>query len=260
LGWAERKGRSPNNVVQFIRQKYSNNWIVDNLKSATKLEDEKMVTTRDAGGFPIGFVNVKDGKAYIYNHFNLELEYAPVETQGNNNNNKFRIVKFTVQPFSIKHDFDEADITDDGLEKGETKPKPVKVVEIKNPISSCKPNATLQHTNFDMVIRQEPQPASGKTLFTYDVIWKENREANWATQWKVYLSTDADDMGTKFLWLSIASNLFTFLVLTSVIIAILVRRWRRDVARYQCLTKTDEETQDEHISSSMDYKALLDDE
>jgi hypothetical protein len=67
-------------------------------------------------------------------------------------------------------------------------------------------------------------------------------------------------MGTKFLWLSIASNLFAFLVLTAVIIAILVRRWRRDLVRYyQCLTKTNEETQDEHISS-MDYKALLDGE
>ncbi len=250
LGLAESKKRPPNKVVQFIRKNYHNNWIVDNLKSATKFENDKTVTTVDQGGFPIGFVNVNDERAYIHNHVNLEIEYAPVETQ----DNKFRIVKFTVQPFSIRHDFDEADITDDTVpqetESRSTKPRPdVKVAEMKNPIPSCKPGAT-QHTSYDMVFApgRDPQPASSKTLFTYDVIWKENREAKWPTQWKVYVSTDTST-------LSIASNLFMFLVLTAVVTAILVRRWRRDVARYECLTKADEETQDEH--SSMDYAALL---
>jgi transmembrane 9 superfamily protein 2/4 len=39
LGRGEQRGVSPNKVVRAIRKNYHNNWIVDNLSSASKVED-----------------------------------------------------------------------------------------------------------------------------------------------------------------------------------------------------------------------------
>jgi transmembrane 9 superfamily protein 2/4 len=242
VGLGEKKGVSPTKIVRLIRKNYHNNWIVDNLSSASKIEDETTVTTRYWQGFPIGFINEKDGKAYIHNHVNLELEYHQVETEVN----KFRIVRFTVEPFSIKHEYDEDDLTDDTApkESESTKPKPVKVAKFKNPIRSCLPGAT-DHTNYEMVTAggRVPQPASGKVLFTYDVIWKENKDLKWASRWDIYLSMD-NAIPAKVHWLSIANSLVIVLVLTAMIAAILVRNLRRDFARYNRLA-SDEEKEDE---------------
>jgi transmembrane 9 superfamily protein 2/4 len=35
-----------------------------------------------------------------------------------------------------------------------------------------------------------PQLASGRVLFTYDVIWIENTELKWASRWDIYLTMD----------------------------------------------------------------------
>ena len=48
--------------------RYHNNWIVDNLPSAHKVEDEEESSTRYWHGFPVGYVSDKDQKAYIHNH------------------------------------------------------------------------------------------------------------------------------------------------------------------------------------------------
>ena len=46
LGRADQTGVSPNKVVKAIRKTYHNNWIVDNLPSAMKIEDDEQATTR----------------------------------------------------------------------------------------------------------------------------------------------------------------------------------------------------------------------
>ena len=64
---------------------------------------------------------------------------------------------FTVEPFSIKHDFEPI------------APTGTKVADILNPIPSCDPTTPAQHTDYDMVTApgRLPQEAAGKVLFTY---------------------------------------------------------------------------------------------
>ena len=246
LGRGEQKGVSPNKVVRAIRKNYHNNWIVDNLSAASKVEDDTTITTRYWQGFPVGFVASDTQKAYVHNHVNLEIMYHPVETE----TDKYRVVRFTVEPFSIKHEFEPSEDDDDSVEGdedgdgSEAVEKPFKVADIINPISSCNGKNAV-HTNYDMVYARgrEPQLASGKVLFTYDVIWTENMDLHWASRWDIYLSMD-DAIPAKVHWLSIANSLVIVFVLSAMIAAILVRNLRRDYARYNKLATDEEKAED----------------
>ena len=44
VGSSEQRGVKPNKVVRAIRKEYRNNWIVDNLSSAFKFEDDTTIT------------------------------------------------------------------------------------------------------------------------------------------------------------------------------------------------------------------------
>jgi transmembrane 9 superfamily member 2/4 len=251
LGRGEQRG-TPNKVIRAIRKEYHNNWIVDSLSAASKVEDDETTTTRYWQGFPVGFLAEEDGLAYIHNHVNIEIMYHAVE----NEINKYRVVRFTVEPFSIAHDFDpESDddkvpitaTNDDDKtvpSASDSNTTPTKWAKIKNPIQSCVPGERV-HTNYDMVTETErlPQIASGQVLFTYDVKWEENKELHWASRWDIYLSMD-DAIPAKVHWLSIANSLVIVCVLSAMIVAILLRNLRQDLARYNQLV-TDEEKADD---------------
>eukprot|EP00547_Thalassionema_nitzschioides_P009127 CAMPEP_0194228058 /NCGR_PEP_ID=MMETSP0156-20130528/43173_1 /TAXON_ID=33649 /ORGANISM="Thalassionema nitzschioides, Strain L26-B" /LENGTH=550 /DNA_ID=CAMNT_0038960559 /DNA_START=75 /DNA_END=1724 /DNA_ORIENTATION=- len=238
VGRGEQRGVSPNKVVRAIRKSFHNNWITDNLSAASKVEDDTTITTRYWQGFPVGFVASDTKKAYIHNHVNIELMYHAVETEVD----KYRIVRFTVEPFSIKHEFEPADDDDDSNKEGDS----FTVAKIINPISSCNPKSKKKvHTDYNMVTSQgrEPQLASGKVLFTYDVTWIENKELHWASRWDIYLSMD-NAIPAKVHWLSIANSLVIVFVLSAMIAAILVRNLRRDFARYNKLATDEEKAED----------------
>lgn len=219
LGRGDAEGVSPNKVTKSIRKNYHNNWIVDNLSAAVKFEDEENVSTRYWQGFPIGFLgNDEKKKAYINNHVNIEIMYHPVETE----TDKYRVVRFIVEPFSIKHEYEPLVFP--------------KVAKIKNPILSCKDAS--EHTNYEM-INGKHQEASGKVLFTYDVIWTENKELKWASRWDVYLMMDGA-IPAKVHWLSIANGLVIVFVLSAMIVAILVRNLHRDINRYNKVAMDEE--------------------
>lgn len=241
LGRSESQGVSPNKMVRAIRRNYHNNWIVDNLSAASKAEDDETITTRYWQGFPVGFVASDTHKAYIHNHVNIEIMYHAVETQ----TEKFRIVRFTVEPFSVKHDI--TDIVkpseDDDVDSDE---EDFKAATIKNPIGSCDPKVQNKaHTDYEMITYKgrEPQLASGQVLFTYDVIWTENEKLHWASRWDIYLSMD-DAIPAKVHWLSIANSLVIVFVLSSMIAAILVRNLRRDFNRYNRVATDEEKAED----------------
>ena len=238
VGRGEQKGLSPNKMVRAIRKNYHNNWIVDNLSSASKAEDSETVTTRYWQGFPVGYISEKDGKAYINNHVNIEIMYHPVETE----TGKYRIVRFTVEPFSIKHDFEPTDDDDDKTGEGTATTTVAKFI---NPIQSCDPKRkTKVHTDYNMVSGAEKaQLASGKVLFTYDVTWIVNLDLKWASRWDIYLSMD-NAIPAKVHWLSIANSLVIVFVLSAMIAAILVRNLRRDFARYNKLATDEEKAED----------------
>lgn len=244
LGMDEKRGMNPNKVVKAIRKEYHNNWIVDNLSAASKVEDDSTITTRYWQGFPVGFVAEVDHKAYVHNHVNIEIMYHPVEDQVN----KYRVVRFTVEPFSIMHEFLPTAETEDITATDDEVPKMMEWATINNPIPSCNPNIPLserEHTSYEMVTDRNrlPQPASGKVLFTYDVHWEQNDEIHWASRWDIYLSMD-NAIPAKVHWLSIANSLVIVCVLSAMIITILLRNLRQDLARYNRLA-TDEEKADD---------------
>ncbi|EEC45890.1 predicted protein [Phaeodactylum tricornutum CCAP 1055/1] len=206
LGRGEQPGVQPNKFVKAIRKNYHNNWIVDNLSSAK-------VTTRYWKGFPVGFIG-KDGHVYVNNHVNIEIMYHPSDTE----TDKYHIVRFIVEPFSIKHDF-------------------YPLMDDTNDIDD-----THIHTTYNMITQsgREPQRASGQVLFTYDVKWELNAEVKWASRWDIYLNTD-NGINAKVHWLSIANSLVIVFVLSAMIAAILIHNVPRDISRYNRLA-TDEET------------------
>jgi len=245
LGRGEQRGMAPNKVVKAIRREYHNNWIVDNLSAASKVEDDSTITTRYWQGFPVGFIADEDGMAYIHNHVNIEIMYHPVENEAE----KYRVVRFTVEPFSIKHEVDTgAEGNEDFTQGDDAVPKKEGPATIKNPIPSCNPDIPANeraHTSYEMVTDtdREPQPASGPVLFTYDVHWVINTELKWASRWDVYLSMD-NAIPAKVHWLSIANSLVIVCVLSAMIITILLKSLKQDLARYNRIP-TDEEKADD---------------
>lgn len=234
LGRAEIQGVNPSRLVKAIRRNYHNNWIVDNLPAASKSETTSIEnpSIRYWQGFPIGFVI--DEKAYINNHVNIEIMYHKVE----NEIDRYRVVRFIVEPFSIQHKFEpstEENILDD-------KNYLLRNEKILDPIDSCKDDPIV-HTNSTML--NSFQEASGQVLYTYDVIWIENPDLKWASRWDIYLSMNGT-IPAKVHWISIANSLVIVFVLSAMIVAILVRNLHRDINRYNKVTM-DEESRAEEL-------------
>jgi transmembrane 9 superfamily member 2/4 len=237
LGRVEQPTTAPNKMVKVVRKNYHNNWIVDNLPAASKLENDTDEQTQYYQGFPVGFLD-QERKAYINNHVNIEIMYHAVEDQ----KDRFRVVGFTVEPFSINHEFEDAEKPKSVLHD---KHLPIRAT-IKNPIPSCDLTmATEEHTDYDMISKQKPQLASGMVLFTYDVTWTENTDLRWASRWDVYLNNNSS-IPAKVHWLSIANSMVIVFVLSAMIVAILVRNLHRDINRYNKVAM-DEEARAEEL-------------
>lgn len=245
-GRTERKGVSNNKLIRAIKKGYQHNWIVDNLPAAGRISDDGEPLYFQ--GFPIGFVDENNGQTYVNNHVNIEIQYHAVETQ----QDSYRIVKFIVEPISIHHEFsDDFELDDDDEEEeeetdgGDEGTKPKKRVELQNPIASCDPRNKKLHTT-DAMLKQGThtnQLAGDDILFTYDVIWKENKELHWASRWDVYLSMN-NMVKPSVHWYAITESLIVVIVLTFMIFGILVRNLRRDFTRYNKLATDEEKAED----------------
>ncbi|CAB9526126.1 Transmembrane 9 superfamily member [Seminavis robusta] len=242
LGRAEVPKMKPNKNVRAIRANYHHNWIVDNLPAASKLETDSLIMTRYWGGFPVGFIADDNKKAYIHNHVNIELFYHPVKDQ--TFDSAYRVVKFMVEPFSIKHNFEY--LEEEDRDRGTYSPS-INIAKIKNPIASCNPNTPYTqrpHTNYNMVVERgrEPQPASGRALFTYDVIWTEDYHTEWSNRWDVYLSLNGA-VPAKVHIVSIFNSLVITCALMALFACCVVKKLKDDIARYSDQPSHDEEVQ-----------------
>jgi transmembrane 9 superfamily protein 2/4 len=149
--------------------------IIDNLPAAPKVESAAYETTMYLNdGFPVGFID--NGIKYVNNHINIEVHYHPVEGE----QDKFRVVRFIVEPFSINHDFAYKTGSDSNSKDKWNPSKSQDTVEVLNTdvLTSCATEAST-HTTFEMADKASggvgPQEASGVVLFTYDVKWIEVR-------------------------------------------------------------------------------------
>ena len=148
IGRADQPSVSPNKFVKAIRKRYHNNWIVDNLPSASIVENDEHSQTQYWQGFPVGFISEDNKKAYVYNHVNIEIEYHAEETT----KDAYRIVRFTVEPFSIAHEIGEKVKNMDDFDELTDNHLPIQT-KIKNPIPSCDPRmTTAEHTDRKSVV------------------------------------------------------------------------------------------------------------
>ena len=208
-----------------IKYGYRNNWIIDNLPSAAIGMGKKGESVkRYAGGFPIGFIASDNEMPYIYNHVNIHVDYHKYEEEG------YRVVGFAVEPLSVKHEF-QGDYEWDG-----TKPE-----GLQKPLETCSTTSHLRRG--DIGTSQVVKPAE-TILFTYDVTWEES-EVEWSSRWDVYLSED-HLVPAQVHWYSITNSILVVVFLSFLVVSILVRSLRRDIAAYNSLSAiADEEAEDD---------------
>lgn len=242
VGRKESKGISPNKIVRAIRKQYQHNWVVDNLPSISEMKVANKDKPDHFIGFPLGLVY--QNKAYINNHVNIHLEYHLVD-DAESSLDEYRIMKFTIEPLSIGHTFKHTSTADDdaGIHKKLLGKK--RVAKIKNPIPSCDyslsdPLRRHKHTNLEMVSNGPGlQPASHNVLFTYDVIWKENKDTSWSSRWDLYLDLNSHNEEVAH-WFSITNSLMVVIFISLVIAWILLHNLQQDYERY-CGQSYDEE-------------------
>ena len=224
-----------------IKYGYHHNWIVDNLPSAAiggSKHDYGQEKKRYAGGFPIGFIHPDDSMPYIYNHANIHIQYHPVE-DGN------RIVGFAVEPLSIKHQFRGNYVWDGHSHEGFTKP-----------LDTC-PNPSKHMSRNDIATPQVVQQGQN-ILFTYDVSW-DSSDVEWSSRWDVYLS-NGNLVPPQVRWHSITNSILLILFLSWLVISVMVRNLRREIAACNARTAladlADVEKEDQDMDNKSGWKVV----
>jgi transmembrane 9 superfamily protein 2/4 len=198
------------NLRWHIKFGYRNNWIIDNLPSASLMtiwSGEKR--RRYSGGFPIGFMDPEKKQPYLYNHVNIYIDYYALGDDG------YRVIGFAVEPLSVHHKF-EGDYDWDG-----------ESVEGMNKTLNTCPSIGLLRSNS---IREfQVVKAGQKILFTYGVTFIPS-EVEWTSRWDVYLSEDhlVPDQVHSY---SISNSVIFVLCLT----LFLIRNLRREIAAHNAL-------------------------
>jgi transmembrane 9 superfamily protein 2/4 len=217
-------------MQMHIGYQYHNNWIVDNLPSASFNSELKGHSQKHyAGGFPVGFID-EDSKVegkkpdfYIYNHVRLMLEYHTPDKA----KDEHRVVGFYVEPMSVAHKF-MGGFEWDGVSDASTKH-----------LSTC---TSGKHLKKDDIRQNQIVEKDSKIIYTYDVVWTYSDKA-WASRWDVYLSEDGE-VPAQVHWYSITNSILVMLFLSLLVVSILVRNLRRDIAGYNG-DLTDEEKEEE---------------
>ena len=130
-----------------------------------------------------------------------------------------RVVGFSVEPMSIDHSYSGGFQWDGESPEGFTKP-----------LSTCTPN---QHMTHEGIFSSQVVAPDQNIIYTYDVAWKYSETA-WASRWDVYLSED-HMVPAQVHWYSITNSIMVVLFLSLLVVSILVRNLRRDIAGYNAM-------------------------
>jgi len=224
----EYKRNEARNLKMHIKYGYHNNWIIDNLPSASLgLTETGMKQRHYAGGFPIGYMDRETGDAYVYNHVNIVVDYHQVE----GGQDGYRVVGFAVEPFSIRHSF-AGDWEWDGVSND----------AFQRSLDTC-PGPGV-HFSRSFLGKSQVVREGEKVLYTYDVTWMES-DVRWASRWDVYLTED-HMVPAQVHWYSITNSILVVVFLSCLVASVLVRNLRRDIAGYNAAAAlTDEEKEEE---------------
>jgi len=238
--------------AERIEEQYRVNWIVDNFPAATKYYTE--IITADGTrtypihyekGFPLGVVgsgsegDEKRGIAYLHNHVRLALKY-------HKESDKYRIVGFEVEPFSLHHEVDSNSGWHYETYIQQVKEHKKDDDKILTPVFTNCPNT---ERSVDSLINEKPEAVSGKDItdkklifWTYDVTWQQS-SIKWASRWDIYLKmADAD---THVHWFSIINSIIIALFLSGIVAVIMLRTLHKDLVRYNEIDMSEEARQEE---------------
>merc|ERR1712238_245077 len=215
-----------------IKYGYHNNWIIDNLPSAAVGLNAvtKKKQRHYAGGFPIGFLAGDTGKPYIFNHVNIVVDYHQYDPEVES----YRVVGFAVEPISINHQFQGGYDWDGVASEGWSKQ-----------LSTCQSGRHMERDTVQSNLMIEPK---AKILYTYDVVWKKSDVA-WSSRWDIYLTED-HLVPAQVHWYSITNSILVVVFLSLLVISMLVRNLRRDIAAYNALAALADEEKDEDMDES----------
>mmetsp|Transcript_38807 Transcript_38807/g.47282 ORF Transcript_38807/g.47282 Transcript_38807/m.47282 type:complete len:654 (-) Transcript_38807:200-2161(-) len=220
------------NLKMHIKYGYHNNWIIDNLPSASVgLTESGMKQKHYAGGFPIGYMDRQTGFAYVYNHVNIIVDYHQVDPEEEG----YRVVAFSVEPFSVNHKYSNDYEWDGTSSEGFVKP-----------LETC-PGAGI-HMSRNYVIHAQIVEDDATVLYTYDVTWVPS-DVRWASRWDVYLSED-HMVPAQVHWYSITNSILVVVFLSCLVLSVLIRNLRRDIASYNAAAILTDEEKEEDMDES----------
>ena len=210
-----------------ISNKYMVQWLVDNLPAAMRVQygspegaaadagDESAAGGGASGeyfevGFPLGaeVPSASDANQklfYLYNHVRLKLSVHsnPDVFEG------YRVVRFEVEPFTVKHKKDAA-----------------------GKITTCGQNGRVTADAPPQPIGSSDEKPDDKrveeVVWTYDVEWVES-DVPWASRWDVFFNRAPED---TIHWFSIVNSLMIVVFLSGMVAMILMRTLHKDIARY----------------------------
>ena len=166
VGRGEKKGIKPNKLVLSIHKHYEHVWILDGLV----VEQGRAGNQNDYfQKFPIGFTRneFEGGLSYVNNHVTIDISYQRHNSTraGGKNDDKqlFEILDFTVTPSSRDYNYDEASSSSNNNNN----------TTYCGLGSAAETLPTTAQVHDDLNLGFQPQLASGRVLFTYDVIWNE---------------------------------------------------------------------------------------
>lgn len=217
-----------------IDDQYNINWVLDNLPAATVFyfDKEKEKKNEDAvewdGGLRVG--RKEDNIYYLYNHMRVVVGFHKADDGSFEGK---RVVRFEVEPFSIKHQV---------INKWDEESP------LKNALETCKKDTPVTHeSSQSMALEFAKDQEKLETVFTYDVVFVELPEVRWATRWDIYLSMD-NRYHDSVHWFSIVNSVLIVLFLTGMVAMIMTRTLNRDIQRYNRVP-TEEERAEEREES-----------
>ncbi|XP_046839485.1 transmembrane 9 superfamily member 4-like [Xenia sp. Carnegie-2017] len=195
-------------IAQRVKEDYHLHMLIDNLPIATKYRTEDFSEIHYEHGFKLGFE--KNGKIYLNNLLNMIIKYHSDDGES------YRVVGFEAQAASLGKLG-----TDD----------PANIA----PEQKCKfPD------NVDGLFQEINPKGENKITFAYMVIW-EPSNIRWASRWDSYLNMS----DVQIHWFSIVNSVVIAIFLSGVVVMILIRTLRRDIAKYN-----EEDSMDDTIEES----------
>lgn len=182
-------------VNRRIEQDYNIDWLIDGLPAGSPFVDQQTGSRYYQPGFPLGAI--VDDQPRLHNHYDIFVDYHEVGS------NQFRVVGVQVMPMSLADS------------------------RRSNPGSEDDFSAECEDSGRPMVLSEKDDT---RVTWTYRVYWAPS-PTTFATRYDKYLHVFAP----RIHWFSIVNSAVIVTFLIGMVMAVLNRTLKKDIARYNRL-------------------------